>query len=69
MKKFVLASVLALASISLLSPPAMHAQDSDQITIKDSTEYNAYTTATTQTDPKVLAAALESFLQNSRRAS
>jgi len=64
MKKLVFASVLALASVSLLSPPAMHAQDSDQITIKDPTEYNAYTTATTQTDPKAKAAALESFLQN-----
>jgi hypothetical protein len=64
MKKFVFASVLALASVSLLSPPAMHAQDSDQITIKDPTEYNAYTTAITQTDAKAQVAALETFLQN-----
>ena len=65
MKKLIFASVLALASVNLFSPPAMHAQDSsDQITIKDPVEYNAYTQATTQTDPKAKAAALESFLQN-----
>jgi hypothetical protein len=60
MKKFVYASVLALASISLVSAPTLRAQDS--ITIKDPAEYNSYQNATTQTDPKAKAAALESFL-------
>jgi hypothetical protein len=62
MKKFVFASVLALASISLVSPPALRAQD-QPISIKDPAEYNAYQMATTQSDPKAKAAALESFLQ------
>jgi hypothetical protein len=61
MKKFVYASVLALASASLLYAPALRAQES--ITIKDPAEYNAYQMATTQSDPKAKAAALESFLQ------
>src|ERR1035438_4533081 len=63
MKKFVLASVMALASISLVSAPTLRAQDSDQITIKDPAEFNAYQMATTQSDPKAKAAGLESFLQ------
>ncbi len=63
MKKFVFASVMALASISLVSAPTLRAQDSDQITIKDPAEFNAYQMATTQSDPKAKAAALESFLQ------
>src|SRR5580658_9708615 len=61
MKKFVFASVLALASISLVSPPALRAQD-QPISIKDPAEFNAYQMATTQSDPKAKAAALESFL-------
>src|ERR1700722_7808252 len=61
MKKFVYASVLALACISLVSAPALRAQDS--ITIKDPVEFNSYQNATTQSDPKQKAAALESFLQ------
>lgn len=61
MKKFVFASVLALASVSLVSAPTLRAQES--ITIKDPAEYNAYQMATTQSDPKAKAAALESFLQ------
>jgi len=61
MKKFVFASVLALASISLVCAPMLRAQES--ITIKDPAEYNAYTMATTQSDPKAKAAALESFLK------
>ncbi len=61
MKKLVFASVMALASISLVSAPTLRAQDS--ITIKDPAEYNAYQMANTQTDPKAKAAALESFLQ------
>jgi hypothetical protein len=59
MKKFVFASVLALASIGLVSPPALRAQD---LTIKDPTEYNEYQMAITQSDPKAKAGALESFL-------
>ena len=61
MKKLVFASVMALASISLVSAPTLRAQDS--ITIKDPAEFNTYQMATTQTDPKAKAAALESFLQ------
>ncbi len=63
MKKFVFASVVALASFSLVSAPTLRAQDSSQITIKDPAEYNAYQMAITQSDPKAKAAALESFLQ------
>jgi hypothetical protein len=63
MKKFVFASVVALASISLVYVPTLRAQDSNQITIKDPAEYNAYQMAITQSDPKAKAAALESFLQ------
>ena len=50
MKKFVFASVMALASISLVYTPTLKAQDS--ITIKDPAEFNAYQTASTQRDPK-----------------
>ncbi len=64
MKKFVFASVVALASLSLVHAPSLRAQDSDQITIKDPAEFNAYQTATTQSDPKAKTAALESFLQS-----
>src|ERR1035437_10201480 len=60
MKKFVFASVMALASISLVPAPTLRAQDS--ITIKDPAEFNAYQMATTQSDPKAKAAALEQFL-------
>jgi hypothetical protein len=63
MKKFVFASVMALASISLVSAPTLRAQDSDQITIKDPAEFNGYQMATTQSDPKAKAAGLETFLQ------
>jgi hypothetical protein len=60
MKKFVFASVMALASISLVSGPILRAQD---VSIKDPAEYNAYSMASTQADPKTKAAGLESFLQ------
>jgi hypothetical protein len=60
MKKLVFASVMALASLSLVYTPALRAQD---ITIKDPAEFNAYQMATTQSDPKAKAAALETFLQ------
>jgi len=62
MKKFVLASVMALAITSLVYGPAMRAQDSDTISIKDPSEYNAYQMATTQTDPKAKIAGLETFV-------
>src|SRR6266568_7422254 len=62
MKKFVFASVMALASLSLVSAPTLRAQDSGTIQIKDPAEYNAYQMATTQSDPKAKAAALDSFL-------
>jgi hypothetical protein len=60
MKKFVFASVMAMASISLVYTPSLKAQDS--ITIKDPAEFTAYQQANTQSDPKAQAAALESFL-------
>jgi hypothetical protein len=59
MKKFAYASVMALASVSLVSTPLLRAQD---LTIKDPQEYNAYNMANTQSDPKAKAAALETFL-------
>src|SRR5580658_3718041 len=63
MKKLVLASVMALSSIVLVPAPSLRAQDnSGTISIKDPTEFAAYTQATTQSDPKAMAAALESFL-------
>ena len=62
MKKLVFASVMALASISLVYAPTLRDQDSGTITIKDPVEYKAYSDATGQSDPKALAAALESFL-------
>jgi hypothetical protein len=60
MKKLVFASVMALASLSLVSALTLRAQDS--ITIKDPAEFNAYQMATTQSDPKAKASALEDFL-------
>jgi hypothetical protein len=60
MKKLVFASVLALASVSLVSAPMLRAQDS--IVIKDPAEFNTYQMATSQADPKAKAMALESFL-------
>jgi hypothetical protein len=62
MKKLVLASAMALASMSLVYSPALRAQDSGQITIQDPAEFNAYQNAITQTDPTQKAAALEGFL-------
>jgi len=64
MKKLVVASAMALASVSLVSAPALRAQDnSNQITIQNPAEFNAYQQASTQTDPAQKAAALESFLE------
>jgi tetratricopeptide (TPR) repeat protein len=54
---------MALVSVSLVSAPALRAQDnSNQITIQNPAEFNAYQQASTQTDPAQKAAALESFL-------
>jgi tetratricopeptide (TPR) repeat protein len=61
MKKLVFASVMALASLSLVLTTTLPAQDS--ITIKDPAEFNAYQLATTQGDPATKAADLENFLQ------
>ena len=63
MKKLVFASVMALASVCLVSAPTLRAQDTGTITIKDPAEFAAYQQATTQSDPKAKAAAIESFLQ------
>ncbi len=66
MKKLVFASAIALASVSLVSAPALRAQGqggSDQLTIQNPAEFNAYQQAITQTDPTAKASALESFLQ------
>lgn len=65
MKKFVLASMVALAGVSLATAPKLLAQGSDsgQISIKDPAEFNAYQMFSTQTDPKAKAAAGESFLK------
>jgi hypothetical protein len=63
MKKFVFASVMALASLSLVPAPTLRAQEpSGTIQIKDPAEFNAYQMATTQSDPKAKAAALDDFL-------
>ncbi|MGA7243512.1 MAG: hypothetical protein WBX19_10030 [Terracidiphilus sp.] len=62
MKKFVFASVMAMASLSLVPAHTLRAQDQSTIQIKDPAEYNAYQMATTQSDPKAKAAAIEDFL-------
>jgi hypothetical protein len=62
MKKLVFASLMALASISLVPTSTLRAQDTGTIQIKDPAEYNAYQNATTQSDPKAKAKALEDFL-------
>ena len=66
MKKLVFASVMALASLSLVFAPALRAQD--PITIKDPAEFNAYQMATTQTDPTAKAAAWRAFCKLIPRA-
>jgi hypothetical protein len=75
MKKFLLASVfasasvsvLALAGFSLVTAPALLAQApapaaGDQLTIKDPAEFNAYQNCTTQTTPQAKATSCEAFL-------
>jgi hypothetical protein len=60
MKKLALASVMALASISLVPAPTLRAQDTS--IALSGPEFNDYQNATTQADPKAKAAALETFL-------
>ena len=64
MKKFVFASVMAFASLSLVPAHTLRAQDQNPgtIQIKDPAEFNAYQMATSQADPKAKAAAEEDFL-------
>ena len=64
MRKLVFASLMALVNISLVNAPALRAQaaqDPGQISLPPE-QYNDYQTATTQSDPKAKAAALETFL-------
>ena len=62
MKKFLFASVMVLLTIGFVSAPTLRAQDSNQITIKDPAEFNAYQFATSQSDAKTKASQLENFL-------
>ena len=64
MKKSVLASLLALATIFPGSASMVFGQAaaSGQITIKDPAEYNEYTNAVGQSTPAAKAAAIEAFL-------
>jgi hypothetical protein len=63
MKKFVFASVMALAGISLVIAPKLQAQDQGgTLSIQNPVEYNAYQLFHTQTDPKAKAPAGEDFL-------
>jgi hypothetical protein len=63
MKKFVLASLMALATTVPVSVPMVYGQGAQpgQITIKDPTEYNDYTNAV-GSPPAGKAAAIEGFL-------
>jgi hypothetical protein len=64
MKKFVLASLLALATIlpGSVSMVLGQAAQPGQLTIKDPQEYNDYTNAMGQSAPAAKAAAIEAFL-------
>ena len=64
MKKLVFASAMAIASLGLVWMPALHAQaaGSGQVSLP-APEFNAYQTATTETNPTAKAAALEGFLK------
>lgn len=65
MKKFALASALAIATSTLGAVPAAYAQAAscaDQLTIKDPAEYNTYQNANGQASPAAKAAAFEDFL-------
>ncbi len=62
MKKIVFASVMALASLSLVAP-MLHAQEQGgTIKINDPAEFNAYQMFSTQTSPQAKASAGEEFL-------
>ena len=63
MKKLILASMMALASLSLFCAPMLRAQDST-VTIANPAEYNAYQSAMSQSDPKAKASALDTFDKN-----
>jgi hypothetical protein len=63
MKKYLLATVVALVGLSLVSTPLLVAQaNAGQITIKDPAEYNSYQNAVSQTSPQAKASACEAFL-------
>lgn len=62
MKKSIIACALALAGLSLFGSHITPAKAQNSISIKDQAEYNAFTNATTQSDPNAKAAALENFL-------
>ena len=57
MKKLVLASAMAVASICIVAAPTLYAQGENQGTIQISNpaEFNAYQQATSQTDPAAKA--------------
>ena len=59
MKKFVFTALMALAGMLLASSNHLRAQD---ISISDPAEYNAYQSASAQTDAKAKAKAFEDFL-------
>lgn len=64
MKKLVFASAMAIASLSLVWAPPISAQASKNSQINlPAPEFNAYQTATTESNPKAKAAALEGFLK------
>ncbi len=73
MKKFLATAVLAMSAVAFAqtdansqaaSAPSQSAAGApQQKTIKDAAEYNAYISATGQTDPNTKAASLESFVQ------
>jgi len=62
MKKIVFASVMALASMSLVAPMLRAQDQGGTIKINDPAEFNAYQMFSTQTEPKAKAAAGEEFL-------
>lgn len=66
MKKLVFASAMAWASLGFIGTPTLHAQaaggNQGGISLPPA-EFNAYQTATTETNPQQKAAALESFLK------
>jgi tetratricopeptide (TPR) repeat protein len=65
MKKLVLASAMAVASVCVVAAPTLFAQGENQgtIQIQNPAEFNAYQQATSQTDPAAKASALEEFLK------